>query len=204
MVATSGERVVGIHAGQLDCPEPREDFSMNPKPRAVTTLALALPLLVVLVLTGCSKNKEVAEATPPPAPAPVETPASTPPPAPADPAPAETAGSLQEQLKDIFFDYDAASLSSEAQGTLDANGKLLMDNASASVQIEGHCDERGTVEYNLSLGDRRAQAARDYLVRYGVPAARLSVVSYGEERPFSTGGDEAAWAQNRRAHFVVR
>jgi len=169
-------------------------------PRAV----LALPLLAALVLAGCSKDKPVADATPPPPPA--ET---TPPPTPAPP-PAETtpppapAPSLQDQMKDVFFDYDAAALSSEAQSTLDANGRLLLDNASVSVQIEGHCDERGTVEYNLALGDRRAQSAKDYLVRFGVPAARLSTVSMGEERPFATGGDEAAWAQNRRAHFVVR
>ena len=107
-------------------------------------------------------------------------------------------------MKDVFFDYDAVALSSESQAALDGNGRVLLDNASVSVQIEGHCDERGTVEYNLALGDRRAQSARDYLVRYGVPAMRVSTVSYGEERPFSTGTDEAAWAQNRRAHFVVR
>jgi peptidoglycan-associated lipoprotein len=158
--------------------------------RFASRAALALPLLAVLVLAGCSKNKEVAEATPPPPP--VEAP------------PAETAPTLQDQLRPVFFDYDAATLSSEAQATLDANGRLLLDNASVSVQIEGHCDERGTVEYNLALGDRRAQAARDYLVRFGVPASRLSTVSYGEERPFATGNDESAWAQNRRAHFVVR
>ena len=165
---------------------------------------LALPLIAVLVLTGCSKKEEVAESAPPPPPAaPVETPPSTPP-ADTTPPPTDEAGSVQNQLKDVYYDYDSANLSSEAQSTLDADGKVLMDNASVSVQIEGHCDERGTVEYNLALGDRRAQSARDYLVRYGVPASRLSTVSYGEERPFATGSDESAWAQNRRAHFVVR
>jgi peptidoglycan-associated lipoprotein len=166
---------------------------------------LALPLCVALALTGCSKDKEVAESAPPPPPpsAPVDTAPSTPPAETATP-PSDEAGTVQDQLKDVYFDYDSANLSSEAQATLDADGKVLMDNASVSVQIEGHCDERGTVEYNLALGDRRAQSARDYLVRYGVPASRLSTVSYGEERPFSTGSDESAWAQNRRAHFVVR
>ena len=164
---------------------------------------LALPLIAVLVLTGCSKNEEVAESAPPPPPAaPVETPST--PPAETPTAPTDESGSVQNQLKDVYYDYDSANLSSEAQATLDADGKVLMDNASVSVQIEGHCDERGTVEYNLALGDRRAQSARDYLVRYGVPASRLSTVSYGEERPFATGSDESAWAQNRRAHFVVR
>jgi len=172
--------------------------------RITSGAALALPLLAVLLLSGCSKNKEVAEAAPPPPSvesAPAPTPAAPPP---AEPEVSEPATSLQDQLKDVFYDYDAATLSSEAQATLDANGKVLLDNASASAQIEGHCDERGTIEYNLALGDRRAQSARDYLVRFGIPTARLSTVSYGEERPFATGGDEAAWAQNRRAHFVVR
>jgi peptidoglycan-associated lipoprotein len=149
---------------------------------------------------GCPKNKPVAAAAPPPPP-PVEQPA--PPPAP-EPPPSEPAPTVQDQLQDVFFDYDAAALSSAAQSTLDGNGRVLMDNASVSVQIEGHCDERGTVEYNLALGDRRAQSARDYLVRYGVPASRVATVSYGEERPFATGSDESAWAQNRRALFVVR
>jgi len=176
---------------------------MSKRSTAFHGLLVALPVCAVLLLAGCSKDKEVAEsAPPPPPPPPAEAPASTPPPQEAPPPPSEPA--VQDQLKDVFFDYDAANLSSEAQGTLDADGKVLMDNASVNVQIEGHCDERGTVEYNLALGDRRAQSAKDYLVRYGVPASRLSTVSYGEERPFATGADEAAWAQNRRAHFVVR
>jgi peptidoglycan-associated lipoprotein len=165
---------------------------------------LSLPLLTVLVLSGCSKKKEIAEAAPPPPPT---TTTETPPPAPPPSTGSETETpnkTVQDQLADIFFDYDSAELSSSAQSTLDANGKVLNDNANVSLTIEGHCDERGTVEYNLALGDRRAQSAKDYLVRFGVPATRLSVISYGEERPFATGGDEAAFAQNRRAHFVVR
>jgi peptidoglycan-associated lipoprotein len=166
---------------------------------------VALPLFTVLVLAGCSKNNEVAESAPPPPPPPTEAPAETPSAPPAESTPPSAGEStVQDQLRDVYFDYDSANLSAEAQSILDADGKVLMDNASVSVQIEGHCDERGTVEYNLSLGDRRAQSARDYLVRYGVPASRLSTVSYGEERPFATGSDESAWAQNRRAHFVVR
>ncbi len=177
---------------------------MNHNARFISRAALALPLFAVLVLAGCSKNKDVAEATPPPPPPVEAAPAPAPPPTSTEPAPTETAPTVQDQLKDVFFDYDAAALSSESQAALDGNGRLLLDNASVSVEVQGHCDERGTVEYNLSLGDRRAQSARDYLVRYGVPAARVTTVSYGEERPFSTGADEAAWAQNRRAHFVVR
>ena len=177
---------------------------MSMKTDALHRTIVALPLLVALVLAGCSKHKEVAEAAPPPPPPPpAETPAPTPPPSDPAPPPSSEPG-VQDQLRDVFYDYDAATLSAESQATLDADGKVLMDNTSVSIQIEGHCDERGTVEYNLALGDRRAQSAKDYLVRYGVPASRLSTVSYGEERPFATGNDESAWAQNRRAHFVVR
>jgi peptidoglycan-associated lipoprotein len=165
---------------------------------------LCLPLFAVLVLSGCSKHKEVAEPAPPAAPV-TENPTPPPPaPAPAEPTPEQPNKTVQDQLADVFFDYDSAELSSSAQSTLDANGKVLNDHADASLTIEGHCDERGTVEYNLALGDRRAQSAKDYLVRFGVPGTRLSTISYGEERPFADGHDEAAWAQNRRAHFVVR
>ena len=162
-----------------------------------------LPLAFVAVLAGCSKKKEVAEPAPPPPPPVAEAPAPAPPPAPA-PAPEQPAKTVQDQIADVFFDYDSAELSSSAQSTLDANGKVLNDNASANVTIEGHCDERGTVEYNLALGDRRAASAKDYLVRFGIAGTRISTVSYGEERPFATGADEASYAQNRRAHFVVR
>jgi peptidoglycan-associated lipoprotein len=165
---------------------------------------LSLPLLTVLVLSGCAKKKEIAEAAPPPPPpttSDTTPPPATPPPSGDTEQPNKT---VQDQLADVFFDYDSAELSSSAQSTLDANGKVLNDNAGTSVTIEGHCDERGTVEYNLALGDRRAQSTKDYLVRFGVPATRIAVISYGEERPFSTDHDEAAFAQNRRAHFVAR
>src|SRR5690349_10573757 len=162
-----------------------------------------LPLVAVAVLAGCSKKKEVAEPAPPPPPPVAEAPAPAPPPQ-AEPTPEQPAKTVQDQIADVFFDYDSAELSSSAQSTLDANGKVLNDNASANVTIEGHCDERGTVEYNLALGDRRAASAKDYLVRFGIAGTRISTVSYGEERPFATGADEASYAQNRRAHFVVR
>ncbi len=165
---------------------------------------ICMPLLAAALLGGCAKKKVIAESAPPPpteAPAPpAETPAATPPPAETE-QPAKT---VQDQIADAYFDYDSAELSSAAQTTLDADAKVLTDNASTQVSIEGHCDERGTVEYNLALGDQRAKAAKDYLVRFGVSAGRIQTISYGEERPFATGSDESAWAQNRRAHFVVR
>ena len=103
-----------------------------------------------------------------------------------------------------FFDLDSYTLRDDARAALDRDAKLLRDNPTVNVTIEGHCDERGTVEYNQSLGERRAQAARDYLVAAGIPEARLQIVTYGKDRPFATGHDEASWQQNRRAHFTVR
>jgi peptidoglycan-associated lipoprotein len=106
-------------------------------------------------------------------------------------------------LSDVHFAYDDYSLSDEAKRVLSENGRLLKDNPDHEVLIEGHCDERGTVEYNLALGERRAHAARNYLKNLGVEDTRLSTISYGKERPLNPGHDEAAWAQNRRAHFVA-
>jgi len=106
-------------------------------------------------------------------------------------------------LQDVFFDYDDYSLSAEARSKLAGDASYLKEMSGLRVTIEGHCDERGTVEYNLALGQRRADAARSYLMNLGIDADRLATVSYGEERPFDPGHDEAAWKQNRRAHFRV-
>lgn len=107
-------------------------------------------------------------------------------------------------LGDVFFDYDSSVLSSDAQEQLNQNGGWLESNAAKKVLVEGHCDERGTSEYNLALGDRRAASAKEYLVRLGVASSRLETVSFGEERPFDSGHNEDAWAKNRRAHFVLK
>ena len=107
-------------------------------------------------------------------------------------------------LGDVFYDYDSATLSTEAQEQLTQNGGWLASHVSKAALIEGHCDERGTSEYNLALGDRRAASAKEYLVRFGVNPSRLETVSFGEERPFVQGSNEDAWAKNRRAHFVVK
>ncbi|MFH1313792.1 MAG: peptidoglycan-associated lipoprotein Pal [Candidatus Eisenbacteria bacterium] len=107
-------------------------------------------------------------------------------------------------LSHINFAYDKYNLSDEATTNLSRNGALLMDNPDLHVLIEGHCDERGTEEYNLALGEKRALAARDFMTRFGIAKSRLSIVSYGEERPADPGHHEAAWAKNRRAIFVVK
>ena len=103
----------------------------------------------------------------------------------------------------VFFAYDSAELEAVGQQVLNANAEILKKYATWVVTIEGHADERGTAEYNLALGERRALAARTYLLSLGVPADRLKTVSYGKEFPFDPGHNEAAWSQNRRAHFVV-
>ena len=106
-------------------------------------------------------------------------------------------------LQDVFFSYDSFELSEEARQTLQANTDWLQNNTEVKVEIEGHCDERGTAEYNLALGAKRARAAQDYLITLGVPAERLSVISYGEELPQCPDSNESCWQRNRRGHFSV-
>ena len=106
-------------------------------------------------------------------------------------------------LQDIFFGYDSFDLSAEARQTLQENADWLKSNGEVRVEVEGHCDDRGTVEYNLALGAKRARAAQEYLITLGVPAERLSTISYGEELPQCTELNESCWQQNRRGHFLV-
>jgi len=106
-------------------------------------------------------------------------------------------------LKDVFYEFDRYDLSADARSTLRANADWLKNNASARVEIEGHCDERGTSEYNLALGAKRAQAAREFLSSLGIPADRLSTISYGQEIPICREYSEDCWKQNRRARFVI-
>lgn len=105
--------------------------------------------------------------------------------------------------EDIFFAYDSSALTAQAQEILRKKAAFLKGNANVKVTIEGHCDDRGTNEYNLALGEARARSAKAFLVDLGVPAARLATISYGEERPAMRGTTEDAWAKNRRAHFVI-
>ncbi len=106
-------------------------------------------------------------------------------------------------LADIPFGYDSAELSDEARATLEQHARWLQAHPEARVSVEGHCDERGTVEYNLALGEQRAKTTAEYLGTLGIAADRLTTVSYGKERPIDAGHDEAAWTRNRRAHFKV-
>jgi peptidoglycan-associated lipoprotein len=169
------------------------------------TLVLLVAVLGVAALDGCAKKKAPTPTPPPPAPTTPAKPESTmtPPPAPA-PVEAPKPPLVQESdFQPAFFDFDASTLREDARAALDADAKLLRSNPALKVVIEGHCDERGTVEYNQALGEQRANAARDYLVAQGVDTSRMQVISYGKERPFALGHDEASWQQNRRAHFKV-
>lgn len=106
-------------------------------------------------------------------------------------------------IQDPFFGYDESTLSAEAQGALTVSANWLKQNSQYNVLVEGHCDERGTAQYNLALGDRRANIVRDFLMTLGVDGNRIRTVSYGEERPFNPAHEESAWAENRRAHLVI-
>lgn len=181
-----------------------------------------LALATVLTAAACGGKK--TPETPQPAPAqPEPTAAATPAPAAPRPQPAREPLSVPPQpvvddrvsskslddvnrdspLKPVFFGYDSADLDPAAQQVTQANAGVLRTNGSWVITVEGHSDERGTAEYNLALGERRASAVKAYLVSLGIAADRVRVVSYGKEFPFDPGHDEAAWAKNRRGHFVV-
>ena len=181
-----------------------------------TALLIAMVSFTAAVACG-KKAPPVARPVPPPMPA---TNPSTPP-APPEPVSEPTivppepvrddaisAASLDDlnkssPLKPVFYELDSSELNAASQQALDENAALLKQYPSWTVTVEGHCDERGTAEYNLALGERRAITARAYLVSLGIPANRLRTVSYGKEFPFDPGHDESAFSKNRRAHFVI-
>lgn len=123
------------------------------------------------------------------------------------PPPSAAAPSLSDlfdqNIKDAFFDFNKSDIRDEAREALTKDAEFLRSYPDIRITLEGHCDERGSTEYNIGLGERRAQAAKNYLVSLGIPAARIDTVSWGKEHPFCTEHDEACWQQNRRAHFVM-
>ncbi len=154
----------------------------------------------LVALAACSKK--APEELPPP---PVETATPTPPPPPpSGPAKGSQEDFLANVSSDrIFFDTDKYDVDAEDQATLSSQAQWLMQNPSVRVTVEGHCDERGTRDYNLALGERRANAAKNYLASLGIDPSRITTISYGKERPVALGSDESAWAQNRRAVTVT-
>ena len=127
-----------------------------------------------------------------------------PPPPPPPPPPSLTEEQLFAQnVKDVYFDYDKSDVRADQQSLVQADAAFLQQHPNMSVTVEGHCDERGSTEYNLALGDNRASAVKNALVAAGVPADRVKTVSFGKEKPFCTESNEACWQQNRRGHFVL-
>ncbi|OGB92443.1 MAG: peptidoglycan-associated lipoprotein, partial [candidate division NC10 bacterium RIFCSPLOWO2_02_FULL_66_22] len=117
--------------------------------------------------------------------------------------PAAAAVPAASPLKDVFFDFDKSNIRDDQKAALNDNVAWLKGNSRVKLTVEGHADERGTAEYNLGLGERRAKAAKDYLVAAGIAADRVATISYGKERPFVLGHDESAWKWNRRGHMVI-
>ena len=177
--------------------------------RQLMVLGLALSVGVA----GC--RKQPPPAAPPPAPPPAAQPAAnTPPPSNAAPAntgrntgPANPNAAVEAARANlqalVHFDYDVSDIRVDAQNILRGKVPILQANPNVRIRIEGHADERGSTEYNLALGNRRAEAVRQFLVGFGISADRFTILSYGEERPMAMGSDETAWSQNRRAEFVI-
>jgi peptidoglycan-associated lipoprotein len=177
------------------------------------TVLVVLALAAAATFTACAKK--APPAPPPPPPVAPEAPPPAPPPSPkAEVAPvvdeyarlkAMSAEEIEKSglLKEVFFDFDKSDIREADRAVLSQNADALKRFDFLRITVEGHCDERGTVEYNLALGERRAKAAYDYLVSLGVPADRLKTVSYGKEVPVCTQSSEDCWQRNRRAHFTV-
>jgi peptidoglycan-associated lipoprotein len=184
-----------------------------------TGIAILLVLALATIAACGPKKPPVAKPTTPPPtgttdpsgrPPTPPTPVNEPTPVPAEPsAPDELATRDLDEInknspfQPLFFGYDQSEVSSDGQQVLNQNAEIMKKYPTWVITIEGHADERGTAEYNLALGERRALAARNYLVSLGIPADRLRTVSYGKEFPFDPGHTEEAWSKNRRAHFVV-
>ena len=130
------------------------------------------------------------------------TPAAAPPPTSSSTGNESDARMFSQNVKDVFFDYDSYDISSQAQATIQSDARFLQQHPSMTFVLEGHCDERGSIEYNLALGENRAQAAKTALVQAGIAATRMRTVTYGKEKPFCTESTESCWQQNRRAHFA--
>ncbi|MGE0361228.1 MAG: OmpA family protein [Vicinamibacterales bacterium] len=190
--------------------------------RMVWSRMAGAAVVTALVVSGCAKKPPtVARPMPPPAatagaemgttpappapPPPVDEPPIVPAPAPADAVASKDldAHNRETPLAPVYYALDSYVNNAEGRTIHQKAAQVLRQQATWQVTVEGHCDERGTAEYNLSLGERRAVAAKTYLVSLGIAAERLRTVSYGKEFPFDPGHDESAWAKNRRAHFVI-
>jgi len=161
-------------------------------------LTLSCLVAVGLATAACGTAARKSSAALPPAPAPTQLAAQ----ANSEPSTRDMAARAIPELKEIHFDYDKAALGASARATLQANADWLKKNPDQLVQVAGHCDQRGTTEYNLALGQRRAKAVRDYYVMLGIPGSRVSTISYGKERPLCRESTESCWSANRRAETL--
>lgn len=165
-----------------------------------------LLLLTLALAFGCGGSKETVKYEPDPFPEP--EPITEEPITPLEATEPTVPDILKKEkepiyLSTIYFDFDRSDLTREARAILAENARKLEENPELYIRIAGHCDERGTVEYNLALGERRALAARSYLLNYGIAAGRITVISYGKEKPLDTRNTAEAWARNRRAEFII-
>jgi peptidoglycan-associated lipoprotein len=172
---------------------------------------------IAIAAAACHKKVPAAPPSPPPTPPPTAPVTPPPPPQPPPPSPAppprplsddeifarKSLDELTRELSDVYFDLDKSEIRDDARPPLQKDADWMKRWTSTQITIEGHCDPRGSSEYNLALGSRRAAAVKDYLASLGVPASRLTVVSKGKEQPFCTEQSESCWQQNRRGHFIV-
>jgi peptidoglycan-associated lipoprotein len=180
------------------------------------TSCVALTAAVAVFAAGCHKKVPAPAPAPPPPPA---APVTPPPPAPPPPPPAPPPAPLTEEqifaqksldqlnaekpLDDVYFELDKSTIRDESRASLQKDADWMKKWTSTKVTVEGHCDSRGSSEYNLALGSRRAEAVKDYMVSLGIAGDRLEVISKGKEAPFCTDENEACWQQNRRGHFII-
>ena len=171
------------------------------KSKVLMILILGL-VISIAGLNGCSKKKKITPV--------VEEKKEAPAPKPAPPAVVPKAPEKKEEgvprdlsFQTLFFDFDKSNIRSDQRGTMQRNAQLLSKYQTVKIRIEGHCDERGTDEYNLALGQRRADSVQSFLSDYGISSSRISTVTYGEMRPADPGHNEVAWAKNRRCEIII-
>ncbi len=153
-------------------------------------------MIVFLLTLACKKSTPVTQPVvepPPPAVVPKKAPEQIP----------EVVMSMAKNFERVFFDVDSSQLNSEAKQALSANVEIMKGNGNLRIEIQGHADERGTTDYNLALGQRRAQSVLDFMQTQGVPSSRIRIISYGEERPLQQGSNERTWSKNRRCEFAI-
>jgi peptidoglycan-associated lipoprotein len=183
-----------------------QSMAAAPKPQAAAPAERSAPAEAAPSLALQEKAPEAPPSGPVEIREPIQAAPATPVapmPPPAPPAPA-ISDALKAALADVYFDYDRFVIGSEGRKILEANARVLKSKNGWKLFVEGHCDERGTADYNLVLGERRAQAVKKYLQNLGVSASQVQITSYGKERPFCAEHSDACWQQNRRAHFVIQ